>query len=269
MTPKHIAKKSLGQNFLADLNARQRIVDACQFNQQDTVIEIGPGQGALTTIIAPRVKRLIAIETDRDLIAPLQEQFQGTNVEIIQHDFLTWDMSSIEGPVKVIGNIPYYISTPIIERLIEQRHLITQAWLTVQLEFAQRLVAKVNTREYGSLTCFVNYYTEPKMMFRLNKGCFSPVPKVDSAFVALPFRKELLLQGKDESKLFHLIQTAFAQRRKNILNALSALKPKAELEVILKELHISPTQRPETLQLIDFINIMCLCDPPLAEKQSF
>ncbi len=255
MTTKHFAKKSLGQNFLADINMRQRIVDACHLTKDDTVIEIGPGQGALTQIIAPRVKRLIAIEADRDLIAPLKEQFQDEHIEIIHHDFLTWDISTIKEPVKVIGNIPYYISTPIIERLIEHRHIVTQAWMTVQLEFANRLVAKVNTRDYGSLTCFVNYFTQPSMIMRVNKGCFSPVPKVDSAFITLLMKKESGYESVDEAKLFNLIQTSFTQRRKNILNALNTFKPKLALEAILKDLAIASNRRPETLSLKDFINI--------------
>lgn len=256
MTQKHIAKKSLGQNFLADRHMRQRIVDSCELSSHDTVIEIGPGQGALTELIAPCVKRLIAIEADRDLIDSLRAQFTQEHVQIIQHDFLTWDMSVVSGPVKVIGNIPYYISTPIIERLIEHRHLISSVWMTVQLEFAQRLVAKVNTREYGSLTCFVNYYTIPKLMCKISKGCFSPQPKVDSALVRLDIKRTLDPVIEDEQKLFSVIQTSFTQRRKNILNALSAFKSKAELEIILKDLGISSTRRPETLQLIDFIKIV-------------
>lgn len=134
-------KKNLGQNFLIDRHIQQKIIQACELKPEDTVVEIGPGGGALTRLIAPQVKRLICVETDRDLIGPLRLGLPLT-VEVIHADFLKWDMSHLPYGTKVVGNIPYYISTPIIERLITDRAKISEAFLTVQLEFGQRLSSK-------------------------------------------------------------------------------------------------------------------------------
>ncbi len=253
---KHKAKKSFGQNFLVDINMRERIILSAELRKEDVVIEIGPGQGALTQLIAPYVKQFMAIEADRDLIPllkPLTEQHPSLTV--IQADFLKWEFENLAAPVKVIGNIPYNISTPIIERLIENRSKISKAFLTVQLEFAQRLVAKPNTSDYGSLSCFVQLYTNPKILFKISKGCFSPTPKVDSAFVELEFKDQLALPQEQAKGLSTMIQTIFTQRRKTMLNALSLVINKEQAGEVLTQLDIASQRRPETLSLDDYIKI--------------
>ena len=266
-------KKNLGQNFLADIRFQQKIIHSCDLNAEDTVVEIGPGQGVLTRLIAPQVKRLICVETDRDLIEPLLK-LKGTvplgcrelspSIEIVHADFLKWDMNHLPDGIKVIGNIPYYISTPIVEKLITDRKKISAAFLTVQLEFGQRLTAKAGGKDYGSLTCFVQYYADIKMLFKIKNTCFNPAPKVDSCFLRLDMRRYLEgdsplgVQGTvpfNEEFLFKLIQTAFQQRRKNIVSTLKGLVGREKLEESLMSLGIDPNARPENLTLSNYINL--------------
>jgi len=247
-------KKKLGQNFLADIRIQQKIIQACALNSDDTVVEIGPGQGVLTRLIAPQVKRLICVETDRDLIGPLRDCFVGKN-EIVHADFLKWDMSHLPEGIKVIGNIPYYISTPIIEKLITDRAKISAAFLTVQLEFGQRLTAKPGGKDYGSLSCFAQYYADIKMFFKIKNTCFKPVPKVDSCFLRLMMKSRPDNIARDEARLFKLIQTAFQQRRKTIVNALKGLVGKDKLEEALKILGINLNARPENLTLSNYTDL--------------
>ena len=272
MAASHKPKKHLGQNFLHDQRILGKITDACAFTPQDTVVEIGPGKGVLTRLLAPRVKTLYAVEYDKDLVAYLQSMFvvgkgdmfprQGggtcplsNGVHIAHADFLKWDLDNVPQPVKVIGNIPYYISTPIIERLIAQRAGITEAFLTVQLEFGRRLAAKSGGKEYGSLSCFIQYYAEVQVLFKIKNSCFTPVPKVDSCFVRLAFRPQPAYHPKNEAMVFKVIHQAFSQRRKTIVNALSQLADKEKLSGIMTGLKLSPQIRPERLNLQNFVDI--------------
>ncbi|MDE2027294.1 MAG: ribosomal RNA small subunit methyltransferase A [Candidatus Omnitrophica bacterium] len=248
------AKKHLGQNFLIDGRIQQKIIQACDLKADDIIVEIGPGQGALTRLMASDVKRLIAVETDRDLIESLCSNLPS--VEIVHADFLKWDMGHLPDGIKVIGNIPYYISTPIIEKLIENRKRISTAFLTVQLEFAERLAAKPGGKDYGSLTCFVQYYMDVKVLFRIKNTCFRPSPKVDSCCVRLDMKHQL--QDVDEKFLFKLIQTAFQQRRKTIINSLKGMVDKEMLGKALADLGIKSNARPEQLTLSNYIEL-CKC----------
>jgi len=277
-------KAPLGQNFLKDRRILNKIVNACAFTSQDTVVEIGPGKGALTRLLASRLKTLYAVEYDKDLVDHLQLSFPKTGkgdmfpanrrgtcplshgIHIVHADFLKWNFDDVPQPVKVIGNIPYYISTPIIERLLEHRAHITEAFLTVQKEFGERLAAKPGGppalsgrkpggKDYGSLSCFVQYYADVKVLFKIKNTCFTPPPKVDSCFVRLIFHPKPAYHPKDEQKMFTVIRTAFTQRRKNILNALSPLVSKDTLSAILVRLGLSPQARPETLSLQNYVAI--------------
>lgn len=251
----HRAKKHFGQNFLTDPRSRAKIIDACGLTTHETVIEIGPGQGAITRLIAPLVGRLIVVEKDRDLIAPLTTEFTGQPVTIVQGDFLAWDMGQIQGPVKVVGNIPYNISTPIIEKLIAHKQMIGMAFLTVQAEFGERLAALPGGKTYGALSCFAQYHADVKVLFKIKNTCFRPVPKVDSCCVCLNFQRPKLYNPQDESKLFAVIRTAFSQRRKTLMNALSPLVPKDVLADILAKVHVPASARPEELNLHNFVAI--------------
>jgi len=245
-------KKSLGQNFIADKHIQQKIIQACDLKSEDVVVEIGPGQGALTKLIAREVKGLICVETDRDLIEPLRS-IMPSNVEIVHADFLKWDMKDLPEGIKVIGNIPYYISTPIIEKLIESRGKISVVFLTVQLEFGERLTAKPGGKDYGSLSCFAQFYADIKMLFKIKNTCFKPAPKVGSCFLQLTMKPQNKMPACDEEYLFKLIQTAFQQRRKNIVNTLKGMVGKERLEASLQSLGISPNARPENLSLSNYI----------------
>jgi len=247
-------KKYLGQNFLTDIRIQQKIIQACDLKIEDVVVEIGPGQGVLTRLIAPQVKRLICVETDRDLIGSLRSGLPSS-VEVVHADFLKWDMGHLPPGVKVIGNIPYYISTPIIEKLITDRTKFSAAFLTVQLEFGGRLTAKAGGKDYGSLSCFAQYYADIKMLFKIKNTCFKPVPKVDSCFLRLMMRSQGQELASDEEFLFKLIQTAFQQRRKNIVNSLKGLVDKGKLEESLESLGINVNARPENLTLSNYINL--------------
>jgi 16S rRNA (adenine1518-N6/adenine1519-N6)-dimethyltransferase len=246
-------KKNLGQNFLADKHIQQKIIQACDLRPEDIVVEIGPGQGVLTRLIAPLVGKLICVETDRDLV----EHLKGAvpSVEIIHADFLKWDMGHLPSGTKVIGNIPYYISTPIIEKLITNRKNFSTAFLTVQLEFGQRLTAKPGGKEYGALTCFVQYYADLKLLFKIKNTSFKPAPKVDSCFLRMMMRPHGQGPASDEEFLFKLIQTAFRQRRKTIVNTLKGLAGRKKLEESLESLGISFNARPENLTLSNYIQL--------------
>jgi 16S rRNA (adenine1518-N6/adenine1519-N6)-dimethyltransferase len=255
MTNSHRPIKSLGQNFLINTGIQQKIVDSCDLTTKDTVIEIGPGQGAITSRLLPLVKKLIVVEKDRHLAESLKQKFQESNLEVISGDFLKWDMSILPNDTVVIGNIPYYISTPIIEKILEHKDKIRQAFLMVQLEFGQRLAAKPGNKDYGSLSCFIQYYADVKLLFKISPGSFNPPPKVDSCFVSLTFSSKPQLKAQNEQHLFKMIQTAFMQRRKTISNALKEFASDKDLPAILASLKIDPKSRPEDISLLNYIHI--------------
>ncbi|MBL8012711.1 MAG: ribosomal RNA small subunit methyltransferase A [Candidatus Omnitrophica bacterium] len=252
----HRAKKYLGQNFLIDPHIIERIIESCQLSKEETIIEIGPGTGALTRHLKNRVKTLIAIEKDKALAASLTKELAGSNVKIIEGDFLELDLASIvskTGPIKLIGNLPYYISTPILTKVIEQRKHVTNFYLTVQREFAQRLGAHPGTKEYGSLSCFVQYYARVQPLFLIKSTCFKPRPKVDSGFLRINIRQVPEYPSRDEQFLFQVIRQGFNQRRKTLLNALSVIISKARLEIILNAMGLNIQARAEQLSLEKFV----------------
>ena len=258
MQPK--PKKSLGQNFLQDPNIRRKIVAACDFSPQDSVLEIGPGQAAMTVLIAPLVKKLNAIEIDRALSAALAVQFKDDpRVTIITEDILKYDLSGISSApsdkIKVFGNIPYYITSPIIEHLFSFRDNISSIYLTVQKEFGQRIVARPGSEHYGSFSCFVQYYTIPTIEFSIKRTCFFPIPKVDSCFLKLEMRSFPPVSVVDETLLFKIIRASFGQRRKQMRNSLKDVISSEKLTAIFSLLGIDPRVRSEELGLPEFARI--------------
>jgi 16S rRNA (adenine1518-N6/adenine1519-N6)-dimethyltransferase len=254
MKNSHRPIKSLGQNFL-DSRIQQRIVKSCELKEDDAVIEIGPGKGAMTKELLNVVKRVIAVEKDHSLVSFLKEQHSADSLEVIDADFLKWDMGSLPNDLVVVGNIPYYISTAIIEKLIHSRGKIQKAFLTVQLEFAQRLAAKAGNKDYGSLSCFVQYYFDVKIMFKINKGSFNPVPKVDSCFVSLIPKPSSELRAKNEERLFKMIQIAFMQRRKTLINTLKGIVSQEQLLKEMQRLKINSKARPEEISLLNYVEL--------------
>ncbi len=248
-----IPKKSLGQNFLTSPHVKNKIIAACELKSTDTILEIGPGQGALTKLIAPDVAQVIAIEKDHSLAMQLHEEYRDTNVQIINDDILDYPFESLPKNLKVIGNLPYNVATPIIEKSLHHRAHFSSFYMTVQLEHGQRMNAKPHNKDYGSLSCFVQYYADVKMLFRIPPTAFYPAPNVQSCFMKMSFPDSLRLKAKDEEFLFKIIRQAFQQRRKNVLNALSTNIEREDLLILLEKLQINPQLRPENLGLKDYI----------------
>ncbi len=248
-------KKYLGQVFLTDENITNKIIEACRLRNTDTVLEIGPGPGNLTRILASYVQEVIAIEKDKRFYEELKTRLEGSNVRIILADFLKWDISQLPKNLIVVGNLPYYISSPIMGKILEYRKHFKSAFVTVQLEFGKRMVAKVGTRDYSALTCFIQYYTDAKMLFKISRTSFRPTPKVDSCFMQISIHEKPLYPAFDEPQLFNIIHHAFQQRRKTLPNAFRAVIDKDKLSCILDTLKIDPKLRPEDLSLKNFADI--------------
>ena len=251
-------KKSLGQNFLIDKNIQNKIIENVDLDPADTVLEIGPGEGAITGLLCQNAAKVFAVEIDRSLCALLTSKFATVqNLSVINADFLKFDLRSLPpgNKLKVIGNIPYYITSPIVEHLLLYREKISEIYLTVQKEFANRMAADPGSKVYGSFSCFVQYYTQPEILFLIKKNSFHPAPKVDSCFMRMKLREEPAVKVKNEAMLFKIIRTAFGQRRKTMKNGLEELIPNRKLEEFFRLYDIDPRIRAEDLALQDFANI--------------
>lgn len=253
-------KKKLGQNFLTDKNIQRKICDTCALEPSDIVLEIGAGRGELTALLAARANRVYALEIDDRLCEILQENLKNTsNVEIINQDILKFDLKRCHlksgKRLKVIGNIPYYISSPIIECLLNSRERIHTVFITVQKEFAERIAAKPGSKDYGSFSCFVQYYAQPLIILNIKKGCFTPRPKVDSALISLKIRPIPWVNPKDEKLFFRIIRSAFNKRRKTLRNSLEGIISAEKLEKFFLKYSLDKNTRPERLSLQDFANL--------------
>ena len=248
-------KKSLGQNFLVNTNVAERIVDACHLTPTDTVLEIGPGKGALTRELSRRCKNVLAVEKDKILAERLKKDFKNTNVHIFEDDILKYSFVKLPDNIKIIGNLPYNIATPIIEKIIDYRTKCRQLYVTVQLEYGQRIVAKPNTKSYGSFSCFIQYYMEPKILFKIKPSAFAPIPKVQSCFLRLDLLNKPKHKAEDDDLLFSTIRSCFGQRRKMIANSLASTISKEKIPSLLQTLAINPKLRAENLSLQDYVRI--------------
>ncbi len=248
-----MAKKRLGQNFLFDPSILRRIISVALLSAEDTVVEIGPGHGRLTAMLAAHAKKVVAIELDYELHERLVEELSGfSNVEVVHADALKYPYETL-GDFKVVANIPYYITTPIIFRLIEYRDQLRSMTLMVQREVAQRIVARPGTKEYGVLSIMVQYHGRPTLEFIVPKGAFRPVPKVDSAVLRIELYTEPFVSVKDEKLFFRVVKTAFVKRRKMLLNSLKPIT--ADIKEKLMLAGIDPTRRPETLTIEEFARL--------------
>lgn len=246
-------KRPLGQHFLFDPGILKKIVDCSGVAREDTVLEIGPGLGTMTRLLAGRARKVIAIEIDKRLIARLKETFsESPNVELIEADALKFPYETINGKFRVVANIPYYITTPILFKLLEYKEKIINMTLLLQKEVAQRIIASPGSKDYGVLSVTVQLYTKPTLKFFISKGAFSPPPKVDSAVVHFEVSTELLYKIKDKAFFLKVVKTAFTKRRKTILNTLKAFH--GIKEALLKA-GIEPKLRPEDLSIEDFIRL--------------
>lgn len=259
----HRAKKSLGQNFLIDPNIQRKIVEALDPGPGDEVLEIGPGTGALTRHLAGRVRRLVAVELDDDLYDALREEFAGTpGVEILHADIMELDLREITpdpGTLKVIGNIPYNITSPLLFRLLDRRFRPQQVVIMVQKEVADRILAAPGERAYGALSVGVRVVADVERLFDVGRGAFRPVPEVDSTVLGIRPHRPPRLTAEEEEDLRALTRTAFGWRRKQLQKILRSA-PGYELAAAeIREVEVATgldlDRRPETLSPEEFIRL--------------
>lgn len=258
------AKKSFGQNFLVDQNIINKIISALNLRENESVIEIGAGRGALTGKLIESGAEVIAVELDRDLIPLLQNEFGGNeNFNLIEQDALKIDFAEINSRFqipnsKLVANLPYYISTAILQKLIEQRDCFSEMVLMLQREVVERVVAETGNKERGFLSVLVQTYLETEKLFDVPPTAFRPAPKVWSSVICLKPKGEIEI--KDEKLFREIISAGFAQKRKTILNNLknapAQLREKfGDVETFLKSCRIEPQRRAETLTIEEWENI--------------
>ena len=256
-------RKRMGQNFLVREELAERIVENCRLDRDEVAIEIGPGTGALTLMLARRVRHLIAVEMDRGLAALMREELSGfPGVDLIEGDFLELDLAALaasHGVAKlaVVGNIPYNITTPILERLFAQRAVVKSAVLLVQKEYAERLAAAAGSPEYGALTLFARYHALLEPLMSVRASAFWPRPDVDSMLVRFLLREHPPVDVPDEGLLFRIIRGSFHMRRKQLINTLEDTLglDKRTLDRLCRQVRIDPQRRGETLTLDEFARL--------------
>jgi 16S rRNA (adenine1518-N6/adenine1519-N6)-dimethyltransferase len=258
-------KKSLGQNFLIDTNILKKIVEFARLTEDTGAIEIGPGIGALTEQLARSSKKVVAFEIDQRLLPILAETLSPyPNVKVIHQDVLKADVKEVieaefsgTDDIMVVANLPYYVTTPIIMKLLEEKISIRGIVVMLQKEVADRISAKPGTKDYGSLSIAIQYYTKAETVMIVPKTVFVPQPNVDSAVIRLTKREKPAVDVKDEAFFFQVTKSSFAQRRKTLLNNLTSQLPdgkqkKEEIIQALNESGIDPARRGETLSLEEF-----------------
>lgn len=261
-------RKSLGQNFLIDANIINKIIAAAELTPSDLVVEIGPGLGALTARAAGSAGKVLAVEVDRGLLKVLAETLEGAgDLAVIHGDALEIDFDRLAHEqtagafgrggksYKLLANLPYYITSPLLLHLLLKRFNISLLVVMIQLEVAARLAAAPGSKDYGSLSVVVQYYTEPKFLFRVPRTVFYPPPGVDSAVVRLATRPRPAVAVRDEAVFFKVVRASFGKRRKTLLNSLagSGLGPDRETwQEVLEKAGIDPGRRGETLSLEEF-----------------
>jgi 16S rRNA (adenine1518-N6/adenine1519-N6)-dimethyltransferase len=258
-------KKSLGQNFLIDTNILRRIVDFAELSDETGVIEIGPGIGALTEQLARRAKKVVAFEIDQRLLPILEETLSPySNVHVIHQDVLKADVQKVINEefsgiqdIMVVANLPYYVTTPIIMKLLTDGLPLRGIVVMLQKEVADRISAKPGTKDYGSLSIAVQYYTKAETVMTVPRTVFVPQPNVDSAVIRLTKLAEPAVYVENEAFFFEVVRASFAQRRKTILNNLTSNLPngkmhKETIEQVLHEVNIDPRRRGETLTIAEF-----------------
>jgi 16S rRNA (adenine1518-N6/adenine1519-N6)-dimethyltransferase len=264
------AKKSLGQNFLVDQRVAGRIVDCVAATTDQLIVEVGPGQGALTSLLLPQVGALIAIELDDRLIPALQQRFAGDNFRLIAGDILQLDIVAeinncwanfpqLRPPARVVANLPYYISTAVIRQFLAAQTVIGDLTLMLQREVAQRIVTAPGSRDYGVLSVLVQAYSKPEILFHVAATAFRPIPQVESSVIRLTLHSQPIVPLALKDAFATVVAAAFAQRRKTIFNSLRSaldlfLTPTA-INQALELAQISPNVRAETLSPTAFLTL--------------
>jgi 16S rRNA (adenine1518-N6/adenine1519-N6)-dimethyltransferase len=269
-------KKSLGQHFLRDPLLIERILANAKFDKSSKVLEIGSGMGALTFPLASCVRHVIAVEKDGTLAEKLRADLRREgigNVTLIHEDILKLDMAPLsEEKIEVIGNIPYNISSPLIEMLIRNRELISRAILTLQQELAARLTASPGNKQYGALTVLIQYHARLLPLLEVPRQAFFPKPKVSSTVVQFEFSRPFPRRVDSEDSFRKVVRAAFAHRRKTLLNSLRGTFPSWEVQSLLNAMEhcaIDPQRRAETLSMDDFINLTEAVRPLLDKSSSW
>jgi len=257
--------KRLGQNFLKNSGIINHIIDLSGFDGADHILEVGPGKGALTIPLAGVVRHITAVEKDHRLISDLEDRFLKANIDnvsLINNDILRFDISTIAGSqirkLKVIGNLPYNISSPFVEMLIKNQHLVSKAVLMFQLEFARRIAASPGSKAYGAMSVLVQYNAEVRPLFQVSKEEFRPVPKVGSMVVVFDMEKPHPRRADNYDLFKRVVKGGFAHRRKTVINSLKGSLQSFNSESILCSLEkcgIDPKRRAETLSIDDFIDL--------------
>ena len=261
------ANKKLGQNFLVDDEAIEKIVEAAEVSKNDLIIEIGPGLGTLTKLMLERAGKVIAIELDERMVEVLNDRFIAyNNFDLINEDVLKVNLKELIEKekkeeiktAKVVANLPYYITTPIIMKLLEDKLEIESITVMIQKEVADRLVTKPGTGDTGAITHSIKYYTNPERVTEVPNTSFIPAPEVNSTVIKLNLLDKPAVEVQSEEMLFKVVKVAFMQKRKTLLNSLSnsgLFGTKQEVEEMLEELNIDTNKRAEKLSLEDFANI--------------
>jgi 16S rRNA (adenine1518-N6/adenine1519-N6)-dimethyltransferase len=258
-------KKRLGQHFLVDANIPDNIVSSADFQSSDVVLEIGPGQGALTLPLSRTVSSIVAVEKDNRLTGFLQEKLSASgisNVVLICQDILRFDLDTIplppSGKIQVIGNLPYNISSPVLKKLIHHRERLGRAILMFQREVGMRLTANPCTKGYGAMTLLIRYHARSTRLIEVPRSAFYPVPKVDSMVIELDFERPYPSYGVCENDFRNAVKGAFSHRRKTLLNALKGYLPAWEPNFLFKRITeggIDPSRRAETLTIDEFLTL--------------
>lgn len=258
--------KSLGQNFLIDDSVLTDIVDGASVDDKDFIIEIGPGVGTLTAKLLMKAKKVTSIELDNDLIPILQEELgEHENFDLIHNDALKVDFNSLIGDepsVKLVANLPYYVTTPIIVKLLKDGYNFKSLTIMIQKEVAERINAEPNCKEYGALSVLVQYYCNTSIVRRVAPSCFIPRPKVESIVIRLDRLEAPRVNVKDENLMFALVRAGFNMRRKTLWNATKTFNlSKEKLEEAFEKSGIDPKRRAETLSIEEFTHLSdCIYD---------
>ena len=259
-------QKRFGQNFLIDEHVIEKIMKAADLTEEDCILEIGPGIGTMTQYLAEVVREVIAVEIDKNLIPILKDTLSGySNIIIRNEDILKVDINTLVNehnqgkPIKVVANLPYYITTPIIMGLFEKHVPLESIIVMVQKEVAERMQVGPGTKDYGALSLAVQYYAEPEIVANVPQNCFIPRPNVGSAVIKLTRHKQPPVKTKDEAALFQIIRASFNQRRKTLINSLRNASDlsyeKEEIEMALKQMELPLTIRGEALNLEQFARL--------------
>ncbi len=267
--------KSLGQNFLIDDNVIDRILDGARLSEGDKIIEVGPGIGTLTREMGRIADKVVAIEIDKSLIPILKDTLvEFNNIEVVNQDILKVDVQELVkekldgGPVKLVANLPYYITTPIVMKFLEEDIPVTDIVVMVQKEVADRMNAVPGTKDYGALSVAVQYYCDTEIVAKAPRHMFIPQPNVDSTVIGLHIREEKKYNVDNEDIFFKTVKAGFGQRRKTLLNALGTLGflTKDEIKEVLAEANIDEKRRGETLKIEEFANLSNVINKKVPSK---